>query len=74
MLIGSVGCGFTAYYVQSFFETMIKLPSGVGAFASLAVSIAVAGVAGLSVFVGVCLAAKLEEPNLVLKRFLKKRK
>ncbi|MBX3076695.1 murein biosynthesis integral membrane protein MurJ [Candidatus Obscuribacterales bacterium] len=25
MLIGSVGCGFTAYYVQSFFENMIKL-------------------------------------------------
>ncbi|MBX3138452.1 murein biosynthesis integral membrane protein MurJ, partial [Candidatus Obscuribacterales bacterium] len=66
MLIGSVGCGFTAYYVQSFFENMIKLPSGVGAFASLAVSIAVAGAAGVTVFVGVCLAAKLEEPNLVL--------
>lgn len=74
MLIGSVGCGFTAYYVQSFFENMIKLPSGVGAFASLAVSIAVAGAAGLTVFVSVCLAAKLEEPNLVLKRFMRKRK
>ncbi|MBX3148645.1 murein biosynthesis integral membrane protein MurJ [Candidatus Obscuribacterales bacterium] len=74
MLIGSVGCGFTAYYVQSFFENMIKLPSGVGAFASLAVSIAVAGAAGVTVFVGVCLAAKLEEPNLVLKRFMRKRK
>lgn len=74
MLIGSVGCGFTAYYVQSFFENMIKLPSGVGAFASLAVSIAVAGAAGVTVFVGVCLAAKLEEPILVLKRFMRKRK
>ncbi len=74
MLIGSVGCGFTAYYVQSFFENMIKLPSGIGAFASLAVSIAVAGAAGVTVFVGVCLAAKLEEPNLVLKRFMRKRK
>lgn len=74
MLIGSVGCGFTAYYVQAFFENMIKLPSGIGAFASLAVSIVVAGAAGLAVFVGVCLAAKLEEPNLVLKRFMRKRK
>lgn len=74
MLIGSVGCGFTAYYVQSFFENVIKLPSGVGAFASLAVSIAVAGAAGVTVFVGVCLAAKLEEPILVLKRFMRKRK
>jgi len=74
MLIASAGCGFTAYYVQSFFENMIKLPSGIGAFASLAVSIAVAGAAGLTVFVSVCLAAKLEEPNLVLKRFMRKRK
>jgi len=73
MLSASVACGFTAHYVQLLFENMIKLPSGVGAFASLLVSIVVAGGLGLAVFVGICLAFKLEEPHMVLKRFRRKK-
>lgn len=74
MLIASLGCGVTAKFVQLLIENLIKLPGSVGAFASLLISIVVAGSAGLAVFACICIAAGLEEPQLVIKRFRKKRK
>lgn len=72
MLSASLACGLTAHYVQLWCEQLIKLPGHAGAFASLLVSIVIAGTSGLAVYVAVCTAAKLDEPKQVLSR-LKKR-
>ncbi len=72
MLSASLACGLTAHYVQLWCEQLIKLPGHAGAFASLLVSIVIAGTVGLAVYVAVCTAAKLDEPKQVLSR-LKKR-
>ncbi len=66
MLLASLACGVTAYFTQIWFEQLIHLPSSFGKFATLLVSITVAGSLGLGIYLAVCIAAKLEEPSLAL--------
>lgn len=74
MLIASLACGMTAHHVQLLFESLVRLPTSIGSFAGLLISIVVAGTAGLAVYVAICIAAKLEEPKQVLARIRKRKR
>lgn len=72
MLSASLACGLTAHWVQLWCAELIKIPGHIGGFASLGISIVVAGSIGLAVYVAVCTAAKLDEPKQVLARLQKR--
>jgi putative peptidoglycan lipid II flippase len=72
MLTASLACGITSHYVQQWCIEFVKLPSSVGAFASLLFSIVIGGGVGLAIYCAVCIAAKLDEPKQVLARLQKR--
>ncbi len=69
MLLSSLLCGIVAHYTELGISSVLHLPGGLGKQVSLAVSIAVAGSAGLAVYVVSCLVMKLDEPRQVIVRF-----
>lgn len=72
MLFGSALCGVVACYLQAFIIQYLNFPGTIGNFVNLAVSIMVSAIAGLGLYLVICLAVKLEEPELAMSKIKKR--
>jgi putative peptidoglycan lipid II flippase len=68
MVCASVVCGFLAYGIQLWLATHIHI----GHLFSQLVSVGLSSAIGLSAYLLVCLALKLEEPQMLFRRLLKR--